>query len=168
MSSQKRCAEHHRVFRNIIKKRRCGGVTKLRLFFFPIVLLAAMTSCAQPLSQEAKATAMPPAQRMLKRETPKPPLSTKLGADRRTSWYINHKVARQSMLARCDRLHGHLTVLQIPGSPPLECSAAVSAQALRYASNLSSLKVIEQRCKRRKDERELFSECQAAKLAEQP
>lgn len=81
------------------------------------------------------------------------------------NYYLQRPDKRSEMIDRCDRAHGKLTTLHLPGERALDCESAISALAHVYSLNSTTLHDMLHRCDTRKDERELFSECRAAQLA---
>lgn len=121
-----------------------------------VLLTIILLGCTAPVMQKASSATVTPATGPV----------TDTQQSRGVNYYLQRPDKRSAMIGRCDRAHGQLTTLHLPGESPLNCESAISALAKIYAVNGAALNDMLHRCEARRDERELFSECRAVNLAQ--
>ena len=102
--------------------------------------------------------------RLLNRPQQSNPIHTPPG---RGWWYFEHPKERASVISACNNQQAKLGSTSAADRKLLACSDAIDGQTYAYEQNPQVLKQLLERCAKRKNLYELFSECRAANLAEQ-
>lgn len=86
---------------------------------------------------------------------------------KRSWWYSQHPKDLAAGLRLCDRAHVQSLVPGSPGKRHYDCRNVVQGQVFVYQMKAELLKIARMKCVVPRYERAFFSECQAAKLAEE-